>query len=400
MEFVELRQLSVQSGISFHERPEPALHSTTSASVFNSGRWSRVFLCGCISFTGLFYSRLSEAEESPESVSTRCRALRAEARSTAAVLTLPHVDLQAVRLPQNSDLTGENLTPGTGFQARIGAGLSAIDILRGQSVVATADAECDQWLAREALEEVLLQGTTFGQLEALRAQITAMDAGLPRIRQLVEESRQRFAREIVTIIEVDEIIIRELRYEGRLAELRHELVLLESQLPSHDGKPLEQTLQRYENASLAVEREHSRLRQLSAWKLDFQVGAIPYPQKDWFGLVTLGYHLGGFRQRSEEREAESARREELRTGSSELRSKVQRFVTAMRESVARLNEERLIIERQLAVYRERLAGPRPDSEKLRQVLAAMEIDQFELQAQQTYVDRLLEVRTRIGRTLE
>lgn len=344
---------------------------------------------------GLALSALVPLRAKAEPEPAHCRALRAEASSSAAVLELPRVEAQGIRSPGAGDIDGTGSIPLEGMQARALVGWSAVGLMRGQSLRAGAAAECEKWRAAEEIEQVLRQGTSFGRVEALRAQIAALEAGLPRVRELVEEARVRLERSIITVLELDAIELRRLSLETTLGELRHELAMLETQERVEDASGLGDALARYERAAGEVEREQARRRRLNAWKLDVSAGAIPAPRQDWFGNVSVGWNFGGLSQTAEEARAKAAHEEARRSDTNELRPRAERFAASMQESARKLGEELVLIDRQIELHARRLAD-RPESDRLRQALASLEVGEIELRARRTFVERLRLARDAVG----
>lgn len=335
----------------------------------------------------------SRAIAAPEPA--HCRALKAEARSAAAVLELPRIEAQALHSPMSGAVDGTVALDRPGFQGRAGVAWSAIGLLHGRSLRTAAQAECDRWSAAEEIELVLRQGTSFGQAEALRAQIAAIEAGLPRVVELVEEARARFERSLITVLELDELELRRLTLEVTLGELRHELSLLDSQNEPHDADKLGEALARYERASRELEHEEARSRRLDAWKVDISGGLIPFPEPDWFGIVSVGWSFGGVSQPAAEAEAKTANEQARASSVGELRPRAEKFAAAMKESAVRLGDELILIDRQLELHARRLAE-RPDSERLRQAFASLEIGEIELRGRRVFVQRLRDARIAVG----
>lgn len=329
-----------------------------------------------------------------EPVPDACRVLRAEADSRSSLLYAPRVEVHGLHSPQLSDPTGTALLPSGGYQLRAGLAFSPLDVVRGRTVTSTAEAECERLLAREALEKVLQQGASFGRPAALKVQVTALEGGLARADEIVSLADQRLERGVATVLDVEELRLRRLSIDLRLAELRNELGLLGEVVDESDA--VRPWLERYEVASVAAHEDHALLRRLDAWQVNLQAGASPYPRTDWFGVVSLGWNVGALAQGSAEVTALAARKDELRAGDTELRARVVRFTDAMAESARLLRTELALIDRQVATYRGRLETDRVVSERLRQSLALLEMDLIELVARRAFVERLLDARAKVG----
>jgi len=321
-----------------------------------------------------------------------CRTLAAEARSAADLLRAPRVEVQAVRAPQAGGQELGAVAGTSGSQLRAGLSFSPVDWLRGRRVLATADAECERWVAEDALQRLVQQGAAYGHDDALRARIAALEAALPRADALVAEAARRLERGIDSVLDHDELQARRLALDTSLGELRDELSFLEAEGAVAVDAPPAQTLARYEAAVRASEGEKSSERRLRAWQLELRAGAIPLPGPDWYAMVSVGWSAGAVGQARAEDDALRARDDELRTGDHEIRSLLGRFVSAMRASVGRLREELGRVDARLAVCRERLEADRGDSERLRRVLALVEMERLDLESRRAYVLRLIERR--------
>lgn len=340
---------------------------------------------------------LSTSPEAGEALPS-CTAFRAESRSVAALLFAPRVELQAMRFPISGDFNNPYPITGSQAQLRVALTYSLVDLARARSILNTADYECVRLVAEDQLQELLREAPAYGSASALRKQIAILEAAKPRATELVREAERRFARQLVTVQEVDQVRLRRLRFESGLIDIRHQLALAESQAPQSELEAsVPETLAHYERASMNEESERSFLRKVSAWQFDVRGGATPYPQPDWFGMVALSYNVGRLWQGSAEAEALEARRANLTQGHRELRGKIENFLQGMERSVALLEQELVEIDAQLAIYREQESREFPESERLRQIQALAELDRVELEARRAYVGELLKRRSALAR---
>jgi outer membrane protein TolC len=253
--------------------------------------------------------------------------------------------------------------PSQGAQVRAGLAWSPIDRLKGEAIEQAAEAECDALSAREVLEEVLTQGTSFGETGALRVQSATLESGLTLAGPLLERSRERFAHGIDTLFDVDELESRVARLRSDLEGARRRLAELESQGTPEVAAPMSRLVADYERAAMASTKARSDERRLEAWRVDLRAGAVPWPKTDWFGMASVSWSLGAGAQARSERAVLGARAEELEGARDELRSRVARFSNAVRDGLPALERELSVTRDQWATIRARqaLAGEGSDA---------------------------------------
>ena len=315
--------------------------------------------------------------------------MRAEARSEASILIAPRLRGQVIHAPA---APADDPLAADGTQVRASISLSPVDMLRGRLAMRVADAECRRVRAEDRFEPVLQLGAQYGRAGALRAEIAALEASLPRVTALVGEAEARLARQIVAIAEVEALRGRQQALRARLSEARHEAVVLEAlvpEAPALDGNAVRAGLGAYERAAVAAEGERSALRRLSPWQVDLRAGVIPDDETAWFGMVELSYSVGDLFQRSAEKDARAARAAELRTAEDEARRRTERFLAAMRASAAELAGEIESVDgeiRRLEQERARVATLEGDGARQRGAIA--ELDAIELGARRAYLAQL------------
>jgi hypothetical protein len=324
-----------------------------------------------------------------------CQRVQAEARSKASLLFAPRLEAQALRVPGVDLLGGQVPIPKQEeFQARVLLAYSPIDLFRGRTVLEVAAAECERNVAQEHLQRTLRQGSAVGRASALRQQASYLSARLPRVDELVLEAERRLERHVSTLLEVDELRLRRLRLHRNLSEARQELTQLEELgMDDSSALSLRGEVERYERATLEMERSRSTLRRMDAWQVDLRAGVVPAPDFDWLAIVSLSYNFGSIPQAGAERTYMEARRDELRSTDGELRIQIERLQRWAQTSVTQLREELALVERQLELRRQQEAAvERQDSERYMHLRALAELEQIELEAHRVFLEQLLAAR--------
>jgi hypothetical protein len=327
----------------------------------------------------------------------RCRRLRAEADSTADLLYAPSLSVQAFHVPTTGAPDPDTFV-GDGYRARAMLTFAPLDLLRARRVVGAADADCDATRDAEVLERVLAQGVQYGRAAALRAQIARLDASLDRVDELLADAAARRERQIITLVEQNELTMRALRLRRQRAEAREELALLDAQGHDEELPPAAwDQLARHERRTMDAERDRSALRRLAGWQVDLQVGAGPDDPVDWYAMVGLSIDLGVIGQARAERRYLRARADELAGDDAALRARLERFRDTMATSADDLGEELALVREQLALIAdERTQLARRSVDASRQLDAVLELDEIELEARRAYLQQLIDTRQKAG----
>jgi hypothetical protein len=326
--------------------------------------------------------------------SATCRRLEAEARSTAALLHAPELELQGLRLPAGGDVEDPGAGLGRELQARAALSMSPVDVWRGRHVVAAAEADCRRTLAADRIAELLRHGTVYGRAAALGAQVAFLDERLAVADALITEAEARLERRLTTAADVESLRGRRLRLFRKRSAARQELAVLQAERADQPAAPILAELARYEGAVIAMEDRRSRLRSLSAWDVDVRGGAAAGEEGgEWFGVVTFTYDLGQPWQRGAERRFLAARKDELRTADRELRGQLDRFRAGMKASVVELREELRLVEAELDGVTRRIdVLRRAESTSAHDQIAAAELERLDLESDSVFLRRLLSER--------
>jgi hypothetical protein len=278
-------------------------------------------------------------------------------------------------------------------QFRVGMTWSPADRMRGIGLLDEAEAECLAGGLREELLGLVEQGMAYGRPAAHRGALEVLERELGRIGRSGEAARQRLERHVSTVPEVDAI-------ESRVSHLLLGREDHRIQLAEVEGKPelgaasLETLLQAYERASIQAEQARSRQRAWDAWRVELRGGAVAWPQTDWYASATARWSIGGLDQGRAEREVLAARVSDLSDSKDELRQRVVRFRTVLRDGLKALEMERAVIVDRAGMLRERMSRT-PDREAFTHFREVASLDLIELEARQVYVESLISSRKKV-----
>jgi hypothetical protein len=329
--------------------------------------------------------------DGPVADSGRCQRLLGVARSKADVLGSARLEAQAFRQPSVGFPTNPADVPERLEQVRAGISWSPVDRWRGARLVEAADWECIAEDARSRLLEILDQGDRYGRPSALRTALSNLDAAIPRADERLSEAAERQRRGIDTHFEVDALRSRIVALRSQREQWRGELAGLEVLGTIEAAGPLNPLLQVYEEASLSADRARSEERRLESWRTDLRVGAVPWPQPDWFGAVSLGWSSGAVAQAQHERRSVDGRARELAESKDELRYRLSTFEESLRRMQPALEAELTALREHAGHLRRRVAATPPEDE-YRKVVDAMFIESMEVDARSLLLETLLSAR--------
>ena len=352
-------------------------------------RYSSLLVCASLLF--LLFPHSTVQADGPE---LRCRSGRALAEAKAQLLYAPTLRLMFSHQPHQGDNSPDESLGEAGYQVRPLVSFSPLDLVRASRILRAADAACAADRAAQPVAVLLMQGVHYGRASALHHQIEYIEQQAGRIDDLLEASRQRRERQIDTVLEEDELVLRALRLQRLLAAARQDVALLEAQDFDQQASPTNwDSIRRYEDEIHELDRVQSTLRRLSAWDVNLQVGPVPGDPWDWYGLVSFNVDLGGVGQVRAERRYLEARGEEIRGDETELRGRLSELHTALEASAAEVVNELELVDRQLEVIeRERGRLHERAGDSWQHVDAALEFDVILLEAERAYIQRLYELR--------
>lgn len=319
-----------------------------------------------------------------------CDRLRAEARSEAAILYAPRLELEVAQVPRVATPSDPTAGAVRGPQGRVALALSPIEMLRGRAIERVADAECARDQIVRQLDRVLALGGRSGELAATNAELAYLDGHLGEIDALVDDVVARFGRQRATAVEVAELRTRRAALRRRVAELH--LTQVELRELGGDVAParaLDALASAYRGAALRAEGRRADVRTWSAWRVDVRAGVAAADRADWYAIVDLGYSFGQPWQRAAEHRAARAREQEY-AGDDRSVARLEELARALRGSFAALDEELHVIDDEIALHRaehDRLTAL--EAESAQQLRARITIELVELGARRASLVALI-----------
>jgi|GEM_PF-915325 len=292
-----------------------------------------------------------------------CAKVRARADDGAALLMGPRVYLQGLRFPDNGVLEAGAVF-GQGFQARAGLLFSATDLYKGLGVRPAADADCREHDARLELDTAMAAGDDGARRAAFEAQSAFLEAHDAEVREWVAKAGARFTDHVITLVELQEVRARASTLDRKLVQARGQARQLAARSTSEAAGPgrsedLRRLAAAYASAAGDLTRAAQRVRASDPWQLDVTAGVVPYPRADWYGIVQLGFNLGGLGGSGRAERYTAARRQEIAQAPYESVATLRRYQGALSAVLDQANVERGLVERdrnELASTRRALDG--------------------------------------------
>ena len=326
-----------------------------------------------------------------------CEKVHARAADDAALLTGPRLYLQGLRFPNNGVLEGGTVF-GQGFQTRAGLQFSPIDLYKGLGVRRAADADCREHDARVVLESASAVGDDEARRAAYQAESAFLEAHRAEVRAWVERAGARFSDHLITVVELQDVRGRASAIERKLVQARGQVQELTTRSSSEGAGParledVRHLAAAYANAAADLGQAFEHLRAGDPWQLDFTAGVIPYPRADWYGIVQLGFNVGGFGRSARAERYTAARLREVEQAPYESMATLHRTEGALTAMLDQATAELGLVERdrsELASTRHAVEGadaPHGVHERERLALEQLALDADAIYYR-TYVDTL------------
>lgn len=329
----------------------------------------------------------------------RCEQARQRAKSKASLLFSPTLNAKGLRIPGGTSLeeTGEaHYGSETQWQARAHLGISPTDIYKGSVVLRSAEAKCEQIIAKEALEDFLVQGTDYGQKNALRKQLTFLQSLGERASELVIEQERRFAEQLITIAELRAIRARHAQFKRLIMNLEEKLAYLETNDSSEPPGDFNVLLHTFKTTSRKYENVESRLRKIDPWRVEINGGAAWVGEPDWFATLGISFNFGAFAQNAAEKRYLAAVDDELHDSSRFLGGRARLLSLYLKESAARYERRLALVEEEQASLKiEQRQIESVESSRKDQILVLLEFDDFELEGESIYLKEIISMRKKI-----
>jgi hypothetical protein len=302
---------------------------------------SRIAATALASLVFLMGIGIASADES-----SYCRKVHARARGDAALLFAPSLQAQAIKFPQNGT-TDLGVTTGTGYQFRAALQLSLLDVYKGFRVLRAADFDCRQHDAVERAHELALEADDLARLGALRRQAALLDARRADWEKHVAAADERLARQLTTRLEAEELRRHAAELSRKREQVAGEIARLQARRLEAPGASPASLAAAVDRTALRYEREASHLRTLDAWSLTVTGGVIPIGNSvDYFGIVQLGFNLGGLVRYPAESAYLAARADEIRHARYETVDEVNRLRAQLEAALVQSRRERAIVDQQ------------------------------------------------------
>ena len=343
-----------------------------------------------IVFTILVTTALAASADQPQT-SVYCRKVKAHATGDASLLMAPQVVLQALRVPTPGDLD-LGVTDQSQQQVRAGLAFSPLDFYRGLRVIEVADADCAQQDVAARLLRLLSHAEDVGRLVAVRQKRAFLEARQPEWRAVLARAEARFGAREATLVELTELRSRAAELERRLAQASGEAERLEARSEGEERLVLADALLAYRAGAARYEADLGELRTLDAWDVKLTGGVVPRaPRPDWYGVVQLGFNLGGFSRNASERRYLAAREEERREAWYEIEPRLRAFRVQLASTAAQTRAELATIEREAAfLVQSRSVVERSAAPGALHVLFSLALQEMQMGADRAYAVTLLE----------
>lgn len=325
-----------------------------------------------------------------------CRKIHARAEGDAALLFAPSLLVQGLKFPANGT-TDTGVTTGSGYQLRAGLSYSFVDLYKGFRLLRAADLDCRQHDTVDRAQHVLNEVDDAGKLGSYRRQGAFLDEQKAAWERIAADADQRLARQVTPLLDTQEIRIRIGELERKRIAAHREAARIEARgaLPEHlSPSTLASEL---EGRVMDWEREVSHLRTLDAWSLTFQGGVIPQGGAgDYFGILQLGFNLGGLWRYGRESRYLQARADELRDARYEIRDQLRRFQSQVAVAEREARRELAVVEAQRGSLRtiER-ALDRADAPNAAHALAIIRLDAISVDADALFLTTLIDELSRL-----
>lgn len=282
--------------------------------------------------------------------SAYCAKVQQRAVGDASLLLAPRLFVQEIRFPQ-SGIVDFGTTMGMGWQTRVGAAYSLVDLYKGLETSQLADADCAEHSASTSLRDFVSFAADLARLAALEAQARFLRDHRDEWRVLTDKATQRLAQRIITLLEFNVLSGYVDALEEKLTQAEGEASRIERGSPPVADEPPGVLSERYVAAAMDRERHASRLRAADAWHFQLTGAVIPATQGplDWYGFAEVGYSLGGLVLSGSEKRYLEARSDELRSARYELTDELRRFRAQAAASLEQARRELELVERKVAL---------------------------------------------------
>jgi hypothetical protein len=253
------------------------------------------------------------AEPSPETAEGYCEFVKGVAASQSVLLWSPelfgnfgYIDQQTgvIEAPERTGAEALRLT--AGLRYRLSGAFEGI-VLRDR-----ADADCRRQRALSSLQQTVRSSEHAAARAGLSARLRVVEGALPEARTLLQGARSGFEQRDLAAPELTAVRLRVDELQAMAAATKRELDQLPPP-PSGPPQAVPAALRAYYAADAEVEQNEASLRGVRSWDVSLRLGYDRFLQGDdsrpLFGVLSVGYNLGGLWQGGANRRAMSGRRQ-------------------------------------------------------------------------------------------
>lgn len=340
----------------------------------------------------LAWSGSARAEDS-----AYCTKVRARAAGDAALLHAPSAQIQGIRFPSNGAIDTGPTAGGNQYQIRGGLSWSPLDFYKGFKVTSAGDADCERHTAIVTAEELLLGGTDYARLPALRKQASFLSARRSAWETIVQKTDERLAAQIASLVEANDVRARAAELDRRVLQVGGEVQRLEARGIDDRRVMLSQLAASVEATTMNYERRVSHLRSLDAWDLRISGGVVPNATPvDYYGVVQLSFNFGAFSRNANETKYLDARAEELRKARYEIGSRLRLFRDQVKAQRDQTRQELAVIDKRSASLEEmRAMLSKSEASSAPQALAVLDLNMILVESERVFLTALMDELTRL-----
>lgn len=329
--------------------------------------------------------------------SSYCKKVRARAAGDAALLYAPRIQAQGIRFPTNGAVDTGATAGANQYQIRGALSWSPLEFYKGFKVTSAGDADCERHTAVVSAEELLLGGTDYARLPALRKQASFLDARRSTWETVVQKTDERLAAQVTSLVEANDVRARAADLERRRLQIGGDVQRLEGRGLDERRTMLSQLAASIEATAMEYERRVSHIRSLDAWDLRVTGGIVPNTTPvDYYGVVQISFNFGAFTRNANETKYLDARTEELRKARYELASRLRAFREQVQSQREQAKQELAVIDKRSASLEEmRVTLSRSDASHAPQALAVLDLNTILVESERVYLTALIDELTRL-----
>jgi hypothetical protein len=305
------------------------------------------------------------------------------------------VIVQALRFPDNGQLIGGTVV-GHGLQARAALSFSPLDLYKGVGVLRAGDADCREHEARVELEAAFAARDDEARRAALQAQIAFLEAHGAEARAWVAAAGARFADRLITLVELEDVRAGASALERKLVQARGQVAQIEVRRTVGAARGAErppgELAGAYADAAADLARAEARVRAGDPWQIDVTAGVIPSSptspsaRLDWYGIVELGFNIGGIGRPGRAERYARAREEEVGRAPYEAAARLRQHRDALAAAREQARGELALIERDLeALGSTRRVLEQSEAPNVVQQREKLALDRMAIEAERAYL---------------